>query len=158
MTIKEGSTDFPTTFDFDISTFTMTSQEHQYFNIYSDAESIMHEVFHFYQSLFGEADKSIATELEAYIFQHALGLQLGEGSNNLTQMNPKGDLLSKIINDFVFDVSDSETLKNSFKEGVKLFKEGHGNGDIYKNFKLNEDKKPNRLLHFESESILKFNL
>ncbi|RRJ91566.1 RHS repeat-associated core domain-containing protein [Paenimyroides tangerinum] len=154
MNIVEGNTDYENTFDFDISTMTMKARESTYTGGTNDVESVMHEVFHFYQGLYGELDVSISTELEAYIFQYCLGMKLG-GSSEYTNFNKEGTSLSQVYFDFSFREFDKDKLIKSFKEGVNLFKEGHSAGEIYQRFPLKEEKKPNRLLNLESKGLLK---
>jgi len=154
MNIVQGNTDYENTFDFDISTMTMKARESTYAGGTNDVESVMHEVFHFYQGLYGELDVSISTELEAYIFQYCLGMKLN-GSSEYTNFNKEGMSLSEVYLDFSFREFDRDKLIKSFKEGVNLFKDGHSAGEIYQRFPLKEEKKPNRLLNLESKGLLK---
>ncbi|MDR0195382.1 MAG: hypothetical protein LBI73_09685 [Myroides sp.] len=60
----------------------------------------MYEVFHFSQKINGEADRSISTELEAYVFQYSLGLKL-EGTSPNTNATDKGLKLETVFNKLV---------------------------------------------------------
>src|SRR5690554_6130786 len=155
MKIVEGNTNYDNTFDFDINTMTMTAKESTYMGDENDVQSVMHEVFHFYQGLYGELDRSVSTELEAYIFDYSLGMKLG-GTSEYTNFNNEGTLLNEVYFDFSFRETNKDKLIKSFKEGVKLFKEGHGAGSIYEKFPLKEDKTPNRLLDLDSRGLLKY--
>ncbi len=155
MKIVEGNTNYDNTFDFDINTMTMTAKESTYMGDENDVQSVMHEVFHFYQGLYDELDRSVSTELEAYIFDYSLGMKLG-GTSEYTNFNNEGTLLNEVYFDFSFRETNKDKLIKSFKEGVKLFKEGHGAGSIYEKFPLKEDKTPNRLLDLDYRGLLKY--
>jgi len=144
MTIQEGVTNFGDSHDFDLNSMTLTTRESNYFGVNSDIGTIGHEVFHFYQSLDGQADQSISTEFEAYLFDYMLQLEYGGGSFEIN-FNDAGDKLQNIVDDLTFGSLNKERFYNKFREGVYSFKEGHSSGKRYSKFPLNEEKKPTRL-------------
>jgi hypothetical protein len=104
-------------------------------------ESAGHELFHAYQTEFGESGATINREVGAYVFGRALATNLGYGTLGYGNFTPQGQLYESAMQTLSFSPSFNQqaygTAINNFSQGASVNVNGMYNRFIIRSNDMN---------------------